>query len=208
MSQRSAGAERVLTGIAGLDDILGGGLDPDRLYLVEGTPGTGKTTLALQFLLEGLRLGEKVLYVTLSETETELRLVATRHGWAMTGVSICEFVLPEARQGPDQEITIFHATELELGQTTKIVLEEVAKQNPSRVVLDSLSELRLLAQSSLRYRRQILALKHFFARRRCTVLVLDDLSSHPDDIHLHSIAHGVISLEQLALDYGTERRHA
>jgi hypothetical protein len=122
------------------------------------------------------------------------------------GCFIFEFVPPEASQGPDQEITIFHATELELGQTTKMILEEVAKQNPSRVVLDSLSELRLLAQSSLRYRRQILALKHFFARRRFNVLVLDDLSSHPDDIQLHSIAHGVISLEQLALDYGTERR--
>jgi circadian clock protein KaiC len=206
MVQTSAGAERASSGIAGLDDILGGGLDPHRLYLVEGMPGTGKTTLALQFLLEGVRRDESVLYVTLSESESELRLVAARHGWSMSGVSIVEVVPPEAAHGPDQEVTLFHPAELELGDTTKLILEEVKRINPSRVVLDSLSELRLLAQSSLRYRRQILALKHFFAGRKCTVLVLDDLSSHPGDIQLHSIAHGVVLLEQLALDYGAERR--
>jgi circadian clock protein KaiC len=206
MVQENTDAERVSSGIVGLDAILGGGLDANRLYLVEGMPGTGKTTLALQFLLEGVRCDERVLYVTLSESEDELRLVARRHGWSMAGVSIFELVPPEATQGADQEVTLFHPAELELGETTKMMLEKVANINPTRVVLDSLSELRLLAQSSLRYRRQILALKHFFAGRKCTVLVLDDLSSHPDDIQLHSIAHGVILLEQLALDYGAERR--
>ena len=198
--------ERISTGMSGLDDILGGGFDPNRLYLVEGTPGSGKTTLALQFLLEGVKHGEKVLYITLSESESELRLVATRHGWPLDGVPIFQLVPPEASHGPDHEVTLFHPSELELGETTKLIFEQVRQNEPVRVVFDSLSEMRLLAQSSLRYRRQILALKHFFAGRKCTVLLLDDLSSHADDLQLHSIAHGVILLEQLALEYGAERR--
>lgn len=197
---------RVSTGMSGLDDILGGGLDPDRVYLVEGTPGSGKTTLALQFLLDGVRGGEKVLYITLSESESELRLVAERHGWSLEGVPIFQLVPPEASYGPDHEVTLFHPSEMELGETTKMIFEQVHRNEPVRVVFDSLSEMRLLAQNSLRYRRQILALKHFFAGRKCTVLLLDDLSSQAEDLQLHSIAHGVISLEQLAIDYGAERR--
>jgi circadian clock protein KaiC len=153
-----------------------------------------------------MRRGERVLYVTLSESKAELRLVATRHGWSTTGAPIFQLVPPEAAHGPDQEVTLFHSAEMELGETTKMILEQLTKADPARVVFDSLSELRLLAQNSLRYRRQILALKHFFVGRKCTVLLLDDLSAHGDDLQLHSIAHGVILLEQLALDYGAERR--
>jgi circadian clock protein KaiC len=199
-------AERVSTGIAGLDDILGGGFDPDRIYLVEGQPGTGKTTLALHYLLEGVRRGEKGLYVTLSESERELRLVAARHGWSLDDVSLFELVPPEASLDPEREQTLFHPAEMELGETTKLIFDRVKEIDPTRVVFDSLSEMRLLAQNPLRYRRQILALKHFFANRRCTVILLDDLSSAVNDLQLHSIAHGVITLEQLALDYGAERR--
>ena len=200
------GAERISTGIAGLDDILCGGLDPDRLYLVEGTPGTGKTTLALQYLLEGSKEGEKGLYVTLSESEKELRTVAARHGWSLDALSIFELVPPEASLDPAREQTLFHPAELELSETSKIIFERVAELKPLRMVFDSLSEMRLLAQNPLRYRRQILALKHFFSGRNCTVVLLDDLSSNANDLQLHSIAHGVVLLEQLAVDYGAERR--
>jgi circadian clock protein KaiC len=203
---REVEEHEVSTGIAGLDDVLCGGLDPDRLYLVEGEPGTGKTTLALQFLLEGARRGEKALYVTLSESERELRLVAKRHGWGLEGISIFELVPPEAALDPEKELTLFHPAELELSETSKMIFDRVAAVEPTRVVFDSLSEMRLLAQNSLRYRRQILALKHFFGGRRCTVLLLDDLSSKQEDLQLHSIAHGVITLQQMALDYGAERR--
>ena len=205
-SQRSAVPERVSTGSIGLDDILGGGFDADRVYLIEGRPGTGKTTLALQFLLEGTQRGERCLYVTLSESERELRAVVARHGWTAEGIDIFELVPPEASLDPDQELTLFHPAEMELSETTKHILDRVMEVNPSRVVFDSLSEMRLLAQSSLRYRRQILALKNFFARRQCTVVLLDDLSSQQDDLQLHSISHGVITLEQLPLEYGAERR--
>lgn len=197
---------RLSTGVAGLDDILGGGLDANSLYLVEGRPGTGKTTLGLQFLLDGIRRGEKGLYITLSESERELRVVATRHGWSLENVLIYQLMPPEAKLAPDQELTVFHPVETELSETTNVILEQVRQHEPSRIVFDSLSEMRLLAQSPLRYRRQILALKHFFAGRSCTVLLLDDLSQAADDVQLHSIAHGVIMLEQLALDYGAERR--
>jgi circadian clock protein KaiC len=196
----------IATGSIGLDDILGGGLDADRVYLIEGRPGTGKTTLALQFLLEGVRQGEPCLYVTLCESERELRTVVARHGWTLAGIDIFELVPPEASLDPDQELTLFHPAEMELSETTKHILDRVAAVNPKRVVFDSLSEMRLLSQSSLRYRRQILALKNFFAGRRCTVMLLDDLSSDDHDLQLHSIAHGVITLEQLALEYGAERR--
>jgi circadian clock protein KaiC len=201
-----SGGDRVSTGIPGLDDVLGGGLDPERLYLIEGEPGTGKTTLALQFLLEGVRRGEKGLYVTLSETERELRLVAKRHGWSLDDISIFELVPPEATLDPEREMTLFHPAELELSETSKLIFDRVTKVEPTRVVFDSLSEMRLLAQNSLRYRRQILALKHFFGGRRCTVLLLDDFSSEEHGLQLHSIAHGVITLQQLALNYGAERR--
>ncbi|MCJ2049199.1 ATPase domain-containing protein [Methylobacterium sp. J-070] len=197
---------RLSTGSAGLDDILGGGLDANRMYLYEGRPGTGKTTIALQFLMEGARRGERVLYITLSETRQELRLVANRHGWSLDGVDVFELVPPETSLDPDRELTVFHPAEMELNETTKLVFDKVAETNPSRVVFDSLSELRLLAQSPLRYRRQVLALKHFFTRRQCTVILLDDLTSQDNDLQLHSISHGVVLLEQLAIDYGAERR--
>ena len=203
---RDDGTARISSGIAGLDDILCGGLDRDRLYLIEGTPGTGKTTLALQFLLEGSKEGETGLYVTLSESEKELRVVAARHGWSLDGLSIFELIPPEASLDPDHEQTLFHPAELELSETTKLILDRVTALKPSRVVFDSLSEMRLLAQNPVRYRRQILALKHFFSGRNCTVVLLDDLSSSANDIQLHSIAHGVVRLEQVALDYGVERR--
>lgn len=197
---------RISTGSEGLDDILGGGFDANRMYLYEGRPGTGKTTIALQFLLRGVRDGERVLYVSLSETKRELDLVAHRHGWSLEGVDIFELVPPETTLDPDRELTVFHPAEVELSETTNLIFKEVERINPTRVVLDSLSELRLLAQNPLRYRRQVLALKHFFTNRNCTVVLLDDLSSSQDDLQLHSIAHGVVMLEQLALDYGAERR--
>lgn len=186
--------------------MLGGGLDRERMYLYEGRPGTGKTTLALQFLLEGVRHGEPALYITLSETERELRLVAKRHGWSMEGLTIFELVPPETSLDPSQELTVLHPAELELSETSQLIFDTVENLNPTRIVIDSLSELRLLAQSPLRYRRQILALKHFFAGRRSTVVLLDDLTAHQNDLQLHSIAHGVVLLEQLAIDYGAERR--
>src|ERR1700752_5291920 len=198
--------ETISTGNSGLDDILGGGFDADRVYLIEGRPGTGKTTLALQFLLGGVPRGEPSLYVTLSESERELGSVVTRHGWTLAGIDVFELVPPEESLDPEQELTLFHPAEMELSETTQCILDRVSEVNPKRVVFDSLSEMRLLAQSSLRYRRQILALKNFFVGRRCTVLLLDDQSSHDDDLQLHSIANGVITLEQLALDYGAERR--
>jgi circadian clock protein KaiC len=197
---------RISTGNRGLDDILGGGLDPDRMYLYEGRPGTGKTTIALQFLLAGAAAGERVLYITLSETKRELNLVAKRHGWSLAGVDVFELVPPETSLDPARELTVLNPAELELSETTNLVMDTVRTVNPTRIVFDSLSELRLLAQSPLRYRRQVLALKHFFATRRCTVILLDDLSSQENDLQLHSISHGVVHLEQLALDYGAERR--
>ena len=198
-------SDRARTGIVGLDNVLAGGLPRDRLYLVEGTPGTGKTTLALQFLLEGRRLGEHGMYVTLSETADELRASAATHGWSLDGISVVELV-PEAGLGSEQEQTLLHPAEFELGETTGRILERVEQERPARLVLDSLSELRLLAQTPLRYRRQVLALKHRFTSHRCTVLLLDDQTAEPRDLQLHSIAHGVIALEQSSSRYGAERR--
>jgi circadian clock protein KaiC len=197
--------DRSSTGVPGLDQILGGGLTTHRLYLVEGTPGTGKTTLALQFLLEGARNGEKGLYVTLSETPNELRAVAKTHGWTLDDIHLFELV-NDAGLDPDSEQSILHPSEIELGETTKAVIRHIDELSPSRIVFDSLSEMRLLAQDPLRYRRQILALKHFFSTRRCTVLMLDDKTSEPGDQQLHSIAHGVISLDQKTEEFGAERR--
>lgn len=201
-----ATAERSQTGIAGLDDVLHGGFIPHRLYLLEGDPGSGKTTLALQFLMEGVRRNEKCLYITLSETRDELMSGAESHGWSLDGIEIVELVAEEADLDGDSQITMFHASEVELNETTKKVLSAVQAANPTRVVFDSLSELRLLAQSTLRYRRQILALKQFFIGRRCTVLLLDDKTGDASDLQLQSIAHGVISLEQLTPAYGATRR--
>src|SRR5690242_10237217 len=178
MERKKQGNPRVSTGIAGLDDVLGGGFDPDRVYLVEGEPGTGKTTLALQFLLDGARRAEHGLYVTLSESEKELRLVATRHGWSLDKLSIFGLIPPEASLDPDRELTLFHPAEMELSETTKLIFERVKAIEPARVVFDRVSELRLLAQKPLRYRRHIPALKHFLAGRECTVRPLDDLSAH------------------------------
>jgi circadian clock protein KaiC len=196
----------VATGIAGFDDIIGGGFTRNRLYLVEGNPGSGKTTLALQYLLEGARLGERGLYITLSETAEELRVVAGSHGWSLDGVDLVELIPSDDSLTPDSQYTMFHPSEVELAETTKAVLAEVERMNPARVVFDSLSEMRLLAQNSLRYRRQILALKQFFIGRQCTVLLLDDRTAEQSDLQLQSIAHGVVSLEQLAPEYGAERR--
>jgi circadian clock protein KaiC len=197
---------RAATGVDGLDDVLVGGLVPNRLYLVEGVPGSGKTTLAMQFLLEGLRLGEGVLYVTLSETEAELREVAASHGWSLDGLTIRELVPSDEALQPDDQYTMFHPSEVELGEATRTILADVERIKPSRVVFDSLSELRLLAGNPLRYRRQILALKQFFAGRSCTVLLLDDMTSTGHDLQVESIAHGAVRLEQLYPEYGAERR--
>jgi circadian clock protein KaiC len=196
----------VATGVSGLDDVLGGGFTPSRLYLIEGDPGSGKTTLALKFLLEGTRQGETGLYVTLSETKEELQGVAASHGWSLDSFTVCELIPSEENLRPDTQPRMFHPSEVELGETTTAVLAEVEKSKPSRVVFDSLSEMRLLAQNPLRYRRQILALKQFFRGRHCTVLFLDDRTSEVNDLQLHSLAHGVISLEHLSPAYGAERR--
>ncbi len=193
------------TGVDGLDNILGGGLTPNRVYLVEGSPGAGKTTLALQFLLKGAEVGEAGLYITLSETRSELLAVADAHGWEVDAISIVELLSDEGLD-PEYEQSVLHPAEVELGETVKNVMHQVEAIKPARIVLDSLSELRLLSQNPLRYRRQILALKRYFATRDCTVLLLDDNTSDPSDLQLHSIAHGVVSLDQLVHDYGGARR--
>jgi circadian clock protein KaiC len=193
-------------GIEGLDDITAGGLARGRLFLLEGSPGTGKTTIATQFLAAGAAAGEPSLYITLSETEDEFRAGARSHGWSLEGIDIFELVPPESLLDDDQQQSLLYSSDLELGETTKRIFEAFEKIKPARVVLDSLSEIRLLAQSSLRYRRQILALKHYFARSGATVLMLDDLSSEANDRTMHSVAHGVIRLEELSPEYGAERR--
>src|SRR5687768_12188345 len=193
------------SGIAGLDGLLEGGFPRNRLHLVEGDPGAGKTTLALGFLLAGTALGEKCLYVTLSETATELRAVAASHGWSLSEIELCELA-PEDGRGADEHYTLYHPAEIELGEMVKRILEITEQVQPSRVVIDSLSEMRLLARDPLRYRRQVLALKEFFAARQCTVLMLDDRTSGDNDLQLQSLAHGVIALEQEAYPFGRSRR--
>ncbi|WP_278440000.1 ATPase domain-containing protein [Pseudomonas oryzihabitans] len=204
----SSSASIIATGNAGLDQVLRGGLPKDRLYLLEGTPGSGKTTLGLQFLFEGVRQGESVLYITLSETSEELRCVAESHGWSLDGVELFELSAADAVLGGAQEQTILHPWESELGDTIELIQARVDELQPRRLVFDSLSEMRLLAQDPLRYRRQVLALKQFFAGRGITVLLVDDLtaSGGERDNHLHSLCHGVLTLERLTLDFGAARR--
>lgn len=203
---KPAEAALVQTGVEGLDDVLHGGLVGGRLYLVEGHPGAGKTTLALQFLQEGVRLGQVAMFVTLSESAEELRASARSHGWSLDGIDILELIASEESLQPDARYRMFHPSEVELGETTKAVLAEADRRQPHRLVVDSLSEFRLLAESSLRYRRQILALKQHFTRRKCTVLFIDDRTGDAADRHLHSLAHGVISLERHPVDYGSIRQ--
>src|SRR6202790_665730 len=198
--------KRLITGIEGLDDILQGGLPPGHLYLIEGDPGTGKTTLALQFLLAGANQGEPVLYVTLSESQKELEAVAASHGWSLEKIQIFELLPDEEALRPERQYTVFHPSEVELGDTTKAIMGKVEAVHPKRIVIDSLSELRMLAQDPLRYRRQILAFKQYFSGKQCTVLLLDDRTNTDRDLQLQSIAHGVLSLENLPRDYGVKRR--
>jgi circadian clock protein KaiC len=202
----SSSATRLGTGVSGLDDVLCSGLLPHRLYLVEGMPGSGKTTLAFQFLLEGVRLGEPVLYVTLSETEEEIRDVARSHEWSLDGVTIRELTASESAFEPEDQYTVFHPSEVELTETTRRLLADVETVAPTRIVFDSLSEFRLLAGNPLRYRRQILALKQYFAGRKSTVLLLDDLTAAEHDLQVQSIAHGAILLEHTIPAFGSLRR--
>lgn len=195
-----------LTGVKGLDDILAGGLARGRLFLLEGSPGTGKTTVATQFLIEGAARGERCLYITLSETEDEMRESARSHEWDLAGVNVFELVPPDSLLDDEQQQSLLYSSDLELGETTQRIFAAYEELKPDRIVLDSLSEIRLLAQSSLRYRRQILALKHFFAHRKATILMLDDLTADVSDKTVHSVAHAVIRLEELSPEYGPERR--
>ncbi len=197
---------RSKTGIEGLDDILHGGLIEHRLYLLQGEPGSGKTTMALQYLMAGAKAQEKCLYITLSETKEELIAGAESHEWSLEGIEIVELIPTEQDLNQESQITMFQPSELEMGETTQRIIDAVAAFNPTRVVFDSLSELRLLAQNPLRYRRQILALKQFFIGRKCTVLLLDDMTGESSDLQLQSIAHGVIYLEQFSPAYGASRR--
>jgi circadian clock protein KaiC len=198
-------SHRSSTGVPGLDDILDGGFVTDRLHLVEGLPGTGKTTLGLQFLLAGREAGERLLYVSMSENRREIEAAAATHGWSLEGIEIFELAPPGMDEDESRQ-TLFHSSEVELSETMRLLLDRIERVDPQRMVLDSLSEMRLLAQSPLRYRRQIFGLKHFLGQRNTTVLLLDDMTGEGHDLQLHSLAHGVITLQQLALEYGAERR--
>jgi circadian clock protein KaiC len=193
-------------GVEGLDDVLGGGYAASHMHLIEGQPGTGKTTLALQFLRAGCVLGERCLYITLSETRDELIAAAASHDWSLQGIDIYELVPPEFSLDPAQEQSIVYAADLELGETVRMVMAELERVRPARVVFDSLADIRQLAQTSLRFRRQVMALKYHLSRQGATALMLDDLADQQDNLALHSIAHGVVRLEQSAPAFGAERR--
>lgn len=194
------------TGSEALDHILAGGYAAGRVHLLEGRPGSGKTTLALQFLMAARERGERPLYITLSEGRDELEQGAGSHGWSLEGVDIYELIPPELSLDPSQQQSVVYSSDLELGETVQLVMDHVEKLKPSCVVFDSLSDIRLLAGSPLRYRRQALALKHFFAKIGCTVIVIDDLTEEMDDANLHSLVHGVIRLEKAPVLYGTSKR--
>lgn len=198
--------DRCNMGVEGLDNILHGGLPKNRLYLIQGDPGVGKTTMAMQFLMAGAAQGERGLYITLSETKEEIDVVANSHDWNLDGIQFYELSSIEAQIRTDSESTFFHPSEVELSKTTEALIAEVSRLNPARVVFDSLSEMRMLAETPLRYRRQILRLKQFFAGKKCTVLLLDDRTSGPGDLQVESIAHGVISFQRTTPDYGVTRR--
>lgn len=199
--------DEAASGIPGLDEVLSGGFARGSFFLIEGTPGTGKTTLALRYLMEGARQGESGLYITLSETKAELLRGAASHGWTVEPpVEVFELQPPDSVLNPEHTQSLLYSSDLELGETVKMVFAAVERTKPARIVIDSLSEIRLLAQSSLRYRRQLLAMKHYFARSAATVLALDDLTAEADDKTSHSIAHGVVRLEELMPNYGAERR--
>jgi len=198
---------RIDTGVSGLDDILAGGLPIGQVYLLEGDPGTGKTTVGMQFVMAGTRKNEKSLYVTLSESKDELAAAASSHGWEPSEIPIAEFIPEEASLSPEQQYTVFHPSEVELATTIQKLTQLIEKERPARLVIDSLSELRLLAADKMRYRRQVLALKHFFVGRDTTVLLLDDRTGEGSDMQLQSIAHGVLRLEKVQRSYGVTRRH-
>lgn len=193
-------------GVPGLDFVLGGGLPTNQVFLIEGNPGTGKTTLALQFLREGIARGDTALYITLAETRNELIAVAGSHGWGLDGIEVFELSPPDEVLNPEAKYTVFHPSDVEMNQTVQRIYEVVERLRPARLVLDSLSEMRILSQDPLRLRRQVLALKHFFTGKGCTVILLDDVRSQDSELHFASIVHGVVLLEQLALEYGAERR--
>jgi circadian clock protein KaiC len=203
---KSDPVELCSSGTAGLDIILNGGLPRNRLYLLQGEPGTGKTTLALKFLMEGAAQGEKVLYITFSESEEELKMVADSHNWDISNLHLLELSAIEQQLRAESQNTIFHPSEVEMTETTAILLAEVEKVKPTRIVFDSVSEMRMLAESPLRYRRQMLSLKQFFTGKKCTVLLLDDLTASPTDLQVQSIVHGVINLQKIHAEFGGERR--
>ncbi|HSC08152.1 MAG TPA: ATPase domain-containing protein [Steroidobacteraceae bacterium] len=205
-SKQDSKQESLLTGVDGLDDVLQGGLPAGRLYLIEGDPGSGKTTVGMQFLLEGARRGERCLFITLSESEEDLRYTASAHGWKLDGIDFMEVIPSEESLGPDSSYRMYHPSEVELGETIKSVFGQAERIRPRRVIIDSVSELRLLAANPLRYRRQVLALKRYFARHGTTVVFTDDQIGAEQDVHLHSLAHGVITLERVIPEYGTMRR--
>ena len=206
MPRSSTPVSLARTGIEGLDSILRGGLPANRLYLLRGSPGTGKTTIAMQFLLEGIAEGERVLYIALSETRDEINQVAESHGWDLSDIAVFELSTLESQIAEESQNTIFHPAEIELNKTTELILKQIEAVKPHRLVIDSVSELRLLSDSGLRYRRQMLSFKQYFAGQRITVLLLDDHGAEEGDLHVQSIAHGVITLEQMQSEYGSERR--